>query len=144
MLKNIVLIFSSSLITAACVSEDVRGVLVGGFSDADPIVTAIVIPASQDGEYHLHYGFRQEDRVCLLSGELPTASIPYFQSCAGLRGTGKISCNDGRALNLKWVLDSCQSGYGRSDGRADSRFTFGFGDSEERGRDQLEKARRED
>lgn len=130
--------------TTACVTEDVRGVLVGGFSDTEPIVTSIVIPASQDGEYHIHYGFRQEGSVCLLTGEIPTDRIPLFQPCEGLRGTGRISCNDGRTQNLQWVLTSCKGGYGRSEERASSIFHFGFGDSEEHAREQMNEALHED
>jgi len=147
MLKKIVtntLILSSSLIATGCVTEDARGVLVGGFSAAMPTVTSIAIPASQDGEYHFHYGFRQEDSVCLLTGEIPTPRIPFFEPCDGLRGTGRVSCNDGRTLNLQWLLTSCQGGYGRSDEGAESGFFFGFGGSEEMARDQLRKARHED
>jgi len=147
MLRNIAttaLLCSSSLITTACVTDDVRGILVGGFSDTEPTVIPIVIPAPQDGEYHIHYGFTQEGRVCLLTGEIPTDRIAFFEPCEGLRGTGRISCNDGRMLNLRWVLTSCQGGYGRSDAHADSSFYFGFGESEEHARDQLSKARHED
>lgn len=138
------LILSSSLIATACVTENVRGVLVGGFSDTEPVVTSIVIPASQDGEYDFHYGFRYQNSVCLLTGEIPTPMIPFIEPCDGLRGTGRVSCNDGRRLTLQWALTSCQGGYGRSDEGAESGFFFGFGSSEELARDQLRKARHED
>ena len=147
MLKNVMttaLICSSSLIVTACSTEDVRGVLVGNFIDEETMVTSIVIPASRGGEYHMHFGLLQDKRVCLLSGDIPTAPLSFFQPCEGLSGPAKISCNDGRSLNLRWFLTSCQGGYGRSDERADSRFFFGFGDSEERARDQLDKARQAD
>jgi len=147
MLKSVMttaLVCSSSLFTTACSTEVVRGVLVGNFIDEEPMVTSIVIPASSDGEYHMHFGLLQDKRVCLLTGEIPTATISFFQACEGLSGPAKISCNDGRSLNLRWSLSSCRGGYGRSDERADSRFFFGFGDSEERARDQLDKARQED
>ena len=135
------LIASSSLITTGCRTDDVQGVLAGAFANEAPIVNSIVIPASATGEYYMHHALLHDESVCLLTGQIALPAIPFFYSCKGLSGTGRISCNDGRALDVDWSLTSCQGGYGRSKESGGSRFYFGFGDNEARALDQLKKAR---
>lgn len=146
MVKNIIttaLIFSSSLITTACRTESVQGVLVGRFADEEPMVTEIVIPPAEDGEFRMHYALHQGDGVCLLTGRISDESVFFFGGCEDVSGIGRISCNDGRALDLQWTLTSCQGGYGRSIEHAGPGFFFGFEQDEEKARGQLEMAQQE-
>ena len=92
----------------------------------------------------MYFGIHQDGRVCLVTGKVPATTIPLLQSCEGLSGSGRISCNDGQVLTLKWSLTSCHGGYGRSSERTDSRFFFGFADSEAQAFEQLSKACHED
>lgn len=146
MVKNIIttaLIFSSSLITTACRTDSVQGVLVGRFADEEPMVSAIAIPPAEHGDYRMHYALHQGDGVCLLTGRISDENVFFFSGCEGVSGIGKISCNDGRALDLQWTLTSCQGGYGRSIAHAGPAFFFGFEQNEQKARGQLEKAQQE-
>ncbi len=107
------------------------------------MVTAIVIPPPENGEYRMHYALHHGDGVCLLTGQIADENTLFFSACEGVSGTGKISCNDGRALNLQWSLTSCRGGYGRSIEHAGPSFFFGFEQDEEKAFDQLKKAQQE-
>ena len=144
MLKSVLmtsLIVSSSLITAACRTEAVRGVLVGGFVDEEPMSTTVVIPGADGSNFPIYFELRQGDTICLLTGEIRHGIVPLFAICEGSQGSGNIWCNDGRTRNLQWSLSSCQGGYGYSNNRVGPRFFFGFEQTEEKARDQLMAAR---
>jgi hypothetical protein len=140
MLKGILisaLICSSALITTACRTGATQGVLVGGFADEELMVATIVIPLPEKGEYRIHFALHHGDRACLLTGRVFEKTGLFFDSCDGLSGTGKISCNDGRVQNLRWSMPSCRGGSGRSIEPASPDFFFGFGLDEDSARMQL-------
>lgn len=144
MLKRVMiaaLLVACSWITAACRTEAIHGVLVGGFVDEEPMSTTVLIHPSDEGAFPLHFELRQGDTICLLTGEIGPGIVPFFEICEGSKGSGNISCNDGRSANLQWSLSSCQGGNGRSVDDSDSRFLFGFEQTEEKAWDQLMAAR---
>jgi S1-C subfamily serine protease len=56
---------------------------------------------------------------------------PMSLTCAGQRGRGRVSCSDGRRMNIEWFATSCSTGYGEGadkDG-VTFRFAFGFDDA---------------
>lgn len=134
------LIVSSSLITAGCRTEAVRGVVVGRFVDEQPMAASVLIPASNEAVFPIYVELRQSDTVCLLSGEIREGIVPLFDICEGASGSGNISCNDGRTLKLEWTLSSCQGGNGRSTNSVGSRFFFGFDLTGKKALDQLTAA----
>lgn len=133
----------TSLLATACRTDPVQGVLVAGFVDEEPSVRTVVIPASEDGELQLHYVLEGNDRICVMTGEVPLRNLFLHSRCDGVTGTGKLSCNDGRSLNLEWTLTSCNGGYGRSMEFAGPTFFFGFDANEEKARQQMKKAQAE-
>ena len=145
MLKNVLttaLICSSSLLISACRSGNTPAVLIAGFADEEPTLTTITIPPSEWGEYSLRFPVQHGDRVCLLTGRIPEKKFMLlFDSCAGVSGTGKISCNDGRVEDVQWSMASCIGGYGRSTDPASPGFFFGFGATEAYALNQLKTAR---
>lgn len=145
MLKNVLttaVICASSLLISACRSGNTPAVLVAGFGDEEPTITTITIPPSEWGEYSLRVPVPHGDRVCLLTGRIPEKKIMFlFDACEGVSGTGKISCNDGRAEDVQWSMASCRGGYGRSMRTASPGFFFGFGPDEEYAFNQLRTAR---
>ena len=145
MLKRLLttaLVCSSPLLISACRSDNTPAVLVAGFGDEEPTLTTIAIPPSEWGEYSLRFPVYHGDRVCLLTGQIPEKKIMYlFDACEGVSGTGKISCNDGRAEDVQWSMASCIGGYGRTIGSASPGFFFGFGATEEYALNQLRTAR---
>jgi len=132
-----------ALVTSACRSGNATGVLVGGFADEKPIFRTKIVLPSRDEEYQLRYELHQGNTVCLLTGKLPREELPTFNNCKGQTGTGRISCNDGRAMNLQWTLTSCEGGMGWSVETTGPSFFFGFEHDKERALDQLAQAMRE-
>ncbi len=145
MLKNVLttaVICVSSLLISACRSGNTPAVLVAGFGDEEPTITTITIPPSEWGEYSLRVPVPHGERVCLLTGRIPEKKIMFlFDACEGVSGTGKISCNDGRAEDVQWTMASCRGGYGRTIGTASPGFFFGFGPTEEHAINQLKTSR---
>ena len=138
-----VAILSSALLTAGCRTEDAHGFLAGKFVDEEPMLASVVIPPAERGEYPMYFALHQGDRTCLLTGTNFEENFLFFSRCEGVSGTGRISCNDGRALNLQWTLTSCLGGYGRSIESEGPSFFFGFESNEEKALDQLKKAEQE-
>jgi hypothetical protein len=136
------LICSSSLLIGACRNEQTSAVLAAGFADEDPQVSTVTLPPAEWGEYSMQFPLLRNDRVCLLTGRIPDKKIMIlFDACEGITGTGKISCNDGRVLDVQWSMASCRSGHGRSIGPASPGFFFGFGLTEENALSQHKAAR---
>ena len=145
MLKNVLttaLVCSSSLLIGACRNEQTSAMLAAGFGDEEPQIAAVTLPPAEWGEYSMQFPLLRNDRVCLLTGRIPDKKIMIlFDACEGISGTGKISCNDGRVLDVQWSMTSCRAGYGRSIGSASPAFLFGFGPTEENALSQLKAAR---
>ena len=144
MLKNVLttaLVCSSSLLISACRGDHTPAVLASGFADEPPAFAAVTLPPAEWGEYSMQFPLLRDDRVCLLTGRIPEIKIMLlFDACEGISGTGKISCNDGRVLDVQWSMASCRAGYGRSIGAASPAFFFGFGATEENALNQLKAA----
>lgn len=130
------------LITAACRRDSDYGVLVAKFDDDSQLFKAkIFLPKAEDN-YKFNFELRQGDTVCALTGQLVGKELPDQDNCEGVKGDGKIACNDDRSLRMRWVLSSCLGGHGRSVGKKGRRFFFGFDRNKERALDQLAKAQR--
>ena len=145
MLKKLLttaLVCSSSILVSACRNDQAPAILAAGFGDEDPALTTVSLPPAEWGEYSMQFPLLRNDRVCLLTGRIPDKKIMIlFDACEGITGTGKISCNDGRVLDVQWSMASCRTGYGRSIGPASPGFFFGFGPNEENALSQLKAAR---
>ena len=129
-------------ITAACRRDSEYGVLVAKFDDDSQLFKAkIFLPKAEDN-YQFNFELRQGNKVCSLTGQLKGKELPDQDSCEGIKGDGKIACNDNRSLRMRWVLTSCLGGHGRSVGKNGLRFFFGFDRNKERALDQLAKAQR--
>lgn len=145
MLKSLItttLICSSSLITTACRTAGAHAVLAGQFADEELVVTPIVIPPPEGGEYQMYISLRQGEGLCVLAGAIPEDDALFFSRCDNLSGTGRISCNNGRSAQVRWALTSCQSGHGRSIGKFGPDFFFGFDQDKEKAIEQLREAER--
>ena len=130
-------------ITAACRRDSEYGILVAKFDDDSQLFKAkIFLPKSEDN-YRFNFELRQGDTACSLTGQLAGKEIPPPDDCEGIKGDGKIACNDDRSLRTRWVITSCLGGHGRSVGKKGRRFYFGFDRNKERALDQLAKAQRE-
>ncbi|MBS1229370.1 MAG: hypothetical protein H6R17_2647 [Proteobacteria bacterium] len=129
-------------ITTACRRGDEYGVLVAKFDDDGPLFkTKIFLPAAEDN-YRFNFELRQGNTVCSLTGQLGGKELPDAENCGGIRGDGKISCNDDRSRRLRWSMTSCSAGHGRSVGKKGRHFYFGFDHNKDRALDQLAKAQR--
>lgn len=143
MLKSIVtsvLILTFSMAVTACRSGSEYGVLVAKFDDGAQLFKAkIFLPAVED-RYQFNFELRQGKLVCSLTGQRKEKELVVADRCEGIKGEGKISCNDGYAQRLRWLQTSCLGGHGRSIGKKGRHFYFGFDHNKERALDQLAKA----
>lgn len=133
-------LLASCLAVAACHSEGARVILVGRFPNQGPILKAKVeLPSSED-PYRFRSELSQGVLSCTLSAKLVDDGPLGANDCAGRKGSGKITCNDGKKSTIEWILTSCRSGFGRSVSRSEQSFVFGFNRDPDRAIDQLEKA----
>ena len=129
-------------ITTACRRGDDYGVLVAKFDDDGRLFkTKIFLPAAEDN-YRFNFELRHGDTVCSLTGQLGSKELIDSESCEGIGGNGKITCNDDRSRKLRWSMTSCSAGNGRSIGKKGRHFYFGFDRNKDRALDQLAKAQR--
>ena len=132
----------SLLITTACRRGDEYGVLVAKFDDDGQLFKAkIFLPTAEDN-YRFNFALRQGDAVCSLTGQPSGKQLPDSDSCEGIEGDGKITCNDGRTARLRWLMTSCLAGHGRSIEKKGRHFFFGFDRNKDRALDQLASAQR--
>ncbi|MBL8414283.1 MAG: hypothetical protein JNM42_07590 [Propionivibrio sp.] len=103
--------------------------------------TKILLPTAEDN-YRFNFELRQGNVVCSLTGELHEKEAPLADNCDGMKGDGRITCNDGRTRRLRWLLTSCIGGHGRSIAGKGENFFFGFDHNKDRALDQLAKAQR--
>lgn len=129
-------------ITAACRRDSEYGVLVAKFDDDSQLFKAKIFLPKVEDNYQFNFELRQGDTVCSLTGQLSGKDLPDQDRCEGIKGDGKIVCNDGRSQRMRWLLTSCLGGHGRSVGKKARRFFFGFDRNKERALDQLAKAQR--
>jgi len=127
------------LVVSACIPEKRNGVLVAKFSSESPAFIFkpnILLPSPENG-YRISYDFRKGEDICVLTGEPDNKEIPTEDNCPGMKGKGKLSCNNGKSMKLGWVLTSCIGGFGQSMGKGEPKFVFAFGHNKERALDQL-------
>ena len=135
----IVLAIMLPLVITTCQREKGFGMLVAEYSDGSTRTlfrTKVLLPKPEDG-YRFSYELRSGDKVCTLTGELDIKEIPAADECTGTKGRGKIVCNDGKPMKVRWSMSSCQGGSGRSMGKGKARFFFGYAHNKERAQDQL-------
>jgi len=129
-------------IATACRRGNEYGVLVAKFDDEAQLFKAkIFLPTAKD-KYQFNFELRQGHVVCSLTGQLTEKEFPDSDSCEGIKGDGKITCNNGRTQRMRWLLTSCLSGYGQSVGNMGLNFFFGFDHNKDRALDQLAKVQR--
>lgn len=118
-------------------SRTESGVIASHFADQPVSINPVSYLLPEEGRSQMHLPVYLGDTVCLLTGQISEEEVSVFKSCAGGNGVGRMSCNDGRTLELQWVLSSCQGGYGYSIGSTKPAFLFGFEGTELGAREQL-------
>lgn len=131
------------LIVSACNPDKRNGVFVAEFANESNLLIFkpnITLPSPED-DYRFNYELRKGATVCTLTGELDIKEAPPDDECPGTKGRGKISCNDGKSMKLRWSLTSCRGGFGKSTSKGNTKLYFGFDRNKERALDQLNKAK---
>ena len=138
-LAPLVLAISLPFVLGACRPEKGYGMLVADYSDGSTRTlfrTRVVLPRPEDS-YRFNYELRSGEKICTLTGELNLKEIPANDECPGTKGRGKISCNDGKPMKIRWSMSSCQDGSGRSMGKGKAKFYFGYAHNKESAQDLL-------
>lgn len=130
----------SCLVATACNPENGHVFLVGRFSDQGGILKTNLSLPPRDDSFHFRSELRQGDLSCALTAKLLDKTPLNASDCAGRKGSGKVSCNDGQKYPLEWTLTSCRSGFGRAVPGSAQPFVFGFNRDPDRAIDQMEKA----
>jgi len=129
-------------ITTACHRDNKYGVLVAKFDDEGQLFKAKILLPTADDNYRFNFELRQGNVKCSLTGQITEREFPDSDSCEGIKGDGKFTCNNGSTQRIRWLQTSCIGGHGRSIGGKGENFFFGFDHNKDRALDQLAKAQR--
>lgn len=124
-----------------CQQTDVSGTLVAQFRDGRKMFKKRLDSIS--------IVYKQKVLLTIVQGKLscdlllypPARALTTANENGASVGTGELSCNDGRKMDLTWVKVSDRSGFGYGSNKGGSAFSFGFDRDPDVAMDLLDNAK---
>jgi len=131
--------FYLSMVAVLLAGCSVKYKAVGAFDDFNEVFIGEVDHNLMGGGATFSVETKNANIKCDGVAYRPDYIPPLSLTCAGQRGRGRVSCSDGRRMNIEWFATSCTTGYGEGADKGGTTFRFAFGFDDATAQQELAK-----